>query len=72
MIIIFKEVGKLARFATNGNDELNDFKINFDKTKARFLKVVATNLKESYWWRNLVICRRNSGKLKFVSNSSSG
>jgi hypothetical protein len=28
--------------------------------------VVATNLKESYWWRNLVICRRNSGKLKFV------
>jgi hexosaminidase len=47
--INFKEVGKLARaFATNGNDELNDFKINFDKTKARFLKVVATNLKKSH------------------------
>jgi hexosaminidase len=44
----FREVGKLTRaFASNGNDELKGFKINFDKTKARFLKVVATNLKKT-------------------------
>jgi len=46
--IDFIEVGKLTRaFAANGNDELKDFKIDFNKTKARFLKVVATNLKKS-------------------------
>jgi hexosaminidase len=46
--INFREVGQLTRaFLSNGNDELNDFKIDFDKTKARFLKVVATNLKKS-------------------------
>lgn len=44
----YKEVGKLIRpFAINSNSELKDFKINFEKSNARFVKVIATNLKKS-------------------------
>ena len=44
----YKEVGKIIRpFAINSNSELKDFKINFEKTNARFVKVIATNLKKS-------------------------
>ncbi|WP_281337177.1 glycoside hydrolase family 20 protein [Flavobacterium eburneipallidum] len=44
----YKEVGKIIRpFAINSNSELKDFKISFEKTNARFVKVIATNLKKS-------------------------
>ncbi|MFL9831621.1 glycoside hydrolase family 20 protein [Flavobacterium sp. ARAG 55.4] len=44
----YTEVGKIKRaFAPNVNDELLDFKVDFDKTQARFIKVVATNLKKT-------------------------
>lgn len=44
----YKEVGKMIRpFAINSNSELKDFKISFEKTNARFVKVIATNLKKS-------------------------
>lgn len=44
----YKEVGKIIRpFAINSNSELKDFKINFEKSNARFVKVIATNLKKS-------------------------
>lgn len=44
----YKEVGKVAHpFAINSNSELKDFKINFNATKARYLKIIATNLKKS-------------------------
>ena len=44
----YKEVGKINRpFAVNVNSELKDFKINFEKQEARFVKVIATNLKKS-------------------------
>ena len=44
----YKEVGKIIRpFAINSNSELKDFKISFEKTDAKFVKVIATNLKKS-------------------------
>jgi hexosaminidase len=44
----YKEVGKIIRpFAINSNSELKDFKISFEKTNARFIKIIATNLKKS-------------------------
>ncbi|GGA82473.1 beta-hexosaminidase [Flavobacterium palustre] len=44
----YKEVGKIIRpFAINSNSELKDFKISFENTNARFVKVIATNLKKS-------------------------
>jgi len=44
----FKEVGQLVRpYAPNLNAEIKDFTINFDTTKARYVKVIATNLKTS-------------------------
>jgi hexosaminidase len=46
--INYKEVGKIMRpFAVNVNSELKEFKINFEKRDARFVKVIATNLKKS-------------------------
>jgi hexosaminidase len=46
--INYKEAGKVARaYAVNVTSELKDFKINFEKRDARFVKVVATNLKKS-------------------------
>lgn len=44
----YKEVGKITRpFAINSNSELKDFTINFNATNARYVKVIATNLKKS-------------------------
>ncbi|TDO68952.1 hexosaminidase [Flavobacterium chryseum] len=44
----YKEVGKLARpYAVNVSSELKDFKIKFEKRNARFVKVIASNLKKS-------------------------
>jgi hexosaminidase len=44
----YKEVGKISRpYAVNVNSELKDFKINFGKQNARFIKVIAYNLKKS-------------------------
>ncbi|MCV9927543.1 glycoside hydrolase family 20 protein [Flavobacterium sp. LS1R49] len=44
----YSEVGKVDRpFAVNPNSELKDFKINFESRNARFVKVIATNLKKS-------------------------
>lgn len=44
----YKEVGKVAHpFAINSNSELKDFTINFNTTTARYIKVIATNLKKS-------------------------
>ncbi|MBP4136890.1 beta-N-acetylhexosaminidase [Flavobacterium geliluteum] len=44
----YKEVGKVVRpYAANVNSELKDFKINFEKRSARFVKVIAFNLKKS-------------------------
>lgn len=44
----YTEVGKISRaFASNVSDELLDFKVGFDKTTTRFIKVVATNLKKT-------------------------
>ncbi|OXG04843.1 hexosaminidase [Flavobacterium araucananum] len=46
--INYKEAGKVARaYAVNVTSELKDFKISFEKRDARFVKVVATNLKKS-------------------------
>jgi hexosaminidase len=46
--ITYKEVGKISRpFAVNANSELKDFKINFQKQGARYVKVIAGNLKKS-------------------------
>lgn len=46
--ITYKEVGKISRpFAVNANSELKDFKINFGKQSARYVKVIAGNLKKS-------------------------
>ncbi|WP_111308339.1 glycoside hydrolase family 20 protein [Confluentibacter sediminis] len=42
----YKEVGYIERpFAINSKTELKDFKIDFDPIKAKFVKVMATNLK---------------------------
>lgn len=44
----YTEVGKVTRpYATNVNSELKDFKINFEKRNARFVKIIASNLKKS-------------------------
>lgn len=44
----YKEVGAITRpFAINSNSELKDFKISFEKSNARFVKVIASNLKKS-------------------------
>jgi hexosaminidase len=44
----YKEVGKVKRsYAANSNIELKDFKINFEKHTARYIKVRVTNLKEN-------------------------
>ncbi|MCL5245290.1 glycoside hydrolase family 20 protein [Cellulophaga sp. 20_2_10] len=41
----FTKVGEISRaFKINGKSELKDFTIDFDQTKARYIKVVATNL----------------------------
>jgi hexosaminidase len=46
--IRFKEVGKISRpYAVNPIPELKDFKINFQKQNARYVKVIACNLKKS-------------------------
>ena len=46
--ISYKEVGAITRpFAINPNSELKDFKISFEKSNARYVKVIATNLKKS-------------------------
>lgn len=46
--ITYKEVAKVSRpFAVNANSELKDFKINFEKQNARYVKVIAGNLKKS-------------------------
>ncbi|MDD5150836.1 MAG: family 20 glycosylhydrolase [Flavobacterium sp.] len=46
--VTYKEVGQVTHpFAINSNSELKDFKINFNALTARYVKVVATNLKKS-------------------------
>ena len=46
--IQYKEVGKISRpYAANVTSELKDFKISFEKTNARFIKVIGSNLKKS-------------------------
>lgn len=46
--ITYKKVGEIKRaFAKNATSELKDFNINFEKIKAQFVKVIATNLKKS-------------------------
>jgi len=46
--ITYKEVGKVTRpYAANVSSELKDFKISFEKRNARFVKVIAYNLKKS-------------------------
>ncbi len=45
---VFTEVGQVERpFAINAMAELKDFKIEFNPQKARFVKVIATNLKKT-------------------------
>ncbi|PAM91674.1 beta-N-acetylhexosaminidase [Flavobacterium sp. IR1] len=44
----YKQVGKISRpYAINATSELKDFKINFEKRNARYVKVIAANLKKS-------------------------
>lgn len=44
----YKEVGQVEHpYAVNSNSELKDFKINFNPEKARYVKVIAANLKKS-------------------------
>jgi hexosaminidase len=46
--VSYKEVGQVAHpFAINSKSELKDFKINFSASAARYVKVIATNLKKS-------------------------
>jgi len=46
--LTYKEVGKITRpYAANVSSELKDFKISFEKRNARFVKVIAYNLKKS-------------------------
>ncbi|MEO8254772.1 MAG: family 20 glycosylhydrolase [Flavobacterium sp.] len=46
--INYKEIGKVLHpFAINSKSELKDFKINFNATASRYIKVIATNLKKS-------------------------
>ncbi len=46
--IKYTQVGKITRpYATNPVPELKDFKINFQKQNARFVKVIGGNLKKS-------------------------
>lgn len=45
---IFKEVGKIERaFAVNGKADLIDFKINFEETNTRYIKVSTQKLEKS-------------------------
>jgi len=45
--ISYESVGEIKRsFAKNSASELKDFTVSFKESKARFVKVVATNLKE--------------------------
>jgi hexosaminidase len=44
----YRQVGKITRpYAVNAVPELKDFKINFQKQDARFIKVIGGNLKKS-------------------------
>ena len=46
--IKFQEVGNIKRdYARNAASELKDFKIVFEEQKARYVKVIATNLKRT-------------------------
>jgi hexosaminidase len=46
--INYKEVGKVNRtYAANPISELKDFKIDFQKQNARFVKIIAVNLRKS-------------------------
>nr|WP_286965463.1 discoidin domain-containing protein [Flavobacterium sp. UBA4854] len=46
--IKYTQVGKITRpYAANPVPELKDFKINFQKQNARFVKVIGGNLKKS-------------------------
>lgn len=46
--LTYKEVGKITRpYAPNVSSELKDFKISFEKQDARYVKVIAGNLKKS-------------------------
>jgi hexosaminidase len=46
--IKYKEVGKVNRaYAANPISELKDFKIDFQKQNARFVKIIAVNLRKS-------------------------
>lgn len=46
--INYKEVGKVSRaYASNPISELKDFKIDFQKQNARFVKIIAINLRKS-------------------------
>ena len=46
--LTYKEVGKITRpYAPNVSSELKDFKISFEKQDARYIKVIAGNLKKS-------------------------
>ncbi|MNL46151.1 F5/8 type C domain protein [compost metagenome] len=46
--INYKEVGKVSRaYAANPISELKDFKIDFQKQNARFVKIIAINLRKS-------------------------
>jgi hexosaminidase len=44
----FKEVGRIKRdYAKNAESELMDFKVGFKALNARFVKIIATNLKRT-------------------------
>lgn len=46
--VVYNEVGKITQpFAINSKSELKDFVINFNATTARYVKVIATNLRKS-------------------------
>ena len=46
--INYKEVGKVSRsYASNPISELKEFKIGFQKQNARFVKIIASNLRKS-------------------------
>jgi len=46
--VTYKEIGKIERtFVKNSTSELKDFKISFTACSSRFVKVIATNLKEN-------------------------
>nr|WP_315156199.1 glycoside hydrolase family 20 protein [uncultured Flavobacterium sp.] len=46
--VAYNEVGKVTRpFAINSKSELKDFAVNFNAITARYVKVIATNLRKS-------------------------